>query len=171
LPSVPLWRLPSGESFSKLTPRKLGAGLALVEGYYFCHSKCTGFFFNSASHLQSKHSVTCTTPPFLHLFCLVTQNFYSLKPFFPQHCPTSSRDMPPFYKSKIFTSSLQLSTFTCTLLWEHHLLLGGRFHKMFIKSHNLDTTDNNVGLTECFSTSTECKVCEELKCLFLNFFI
>jgi hypothetical protein len=59
----------------------------------------------------------------------------------------------PFNKSQISTSSFQLSTFTFTLLWGHHLLFGeAGFHIMKDRSHkDLNTTDSNTEVTENFS--------------------
>jgi hypothetical protein len=52
-------------------------------------------------------------------------------------------------------------TITFTLIFAQHLFLGGIFHKIkgtetLSRSHNnVNTTDENKGLTESFSASTE----------------
>jgi hypothetical protein len=77
---------------------------------------------------------------------------------FLQYCPTSAKDMPPFNKSKVFTLSLQLSTFTFALLVGQHLPWEADFHK--IKSRetlsslkDINKTNNNIRLTESSSHS------------------
>jgi hypothetical protein len=68
--------------------------------------------------------------------------------------------MPPFNKSKILTLSLKYINIYLDL--GAHLLLGtAGFHKIkgrktLSRSHNdLNTTDDNVGLTKSFSPSSE----------------
>jgi hypothetical protein len=75
---------------------------------------------------------------------------------------TGGQQHVPFNKYEIFTWTLQLNTFTFTLLFGHHLPFGRqiftkwRAKKIFSRSHNiLNTIDNKTGLIESFSLSTE----------------
>jgi hypothetical protein len=70
--------------------------------------------------------------------------------------------MPPFNQSKIFTLSFKLSTLTFNLALGTAFAFGeADLHKIKVRetldiSHNdLNTTDDNAGLTESFSTSVE----------------
>jgi hypothetical protein len=79
--------------------------------------------------------------------------------FFPSCHTTSAKG-----KSQVFPLSPRLSTFTFTFLLGYHLLFReADFKKEKMRSKEtlsrphkgLNTTDNNGGLTESFSTSTE----------------
>jgi hypothetical protein len=67
--------------------------------------------------------------------------------------------MPPFNKPKV--STLGKSSLAFTLLFKHYLLFERHFHTTKGKEtlsrscNNLNTIDDNVELTESFSTSTE----------------
>jgi hypothetical protein len=89
-----------------------------------------------------------------------------LNSFFSQCHPTFPEDLQPSNESKNFTLSLQLNLSTAHSLLPHLLgnicFSGCRFSqderqgKTQSKSHkDLNTTDNNVGLTEHFPIPTE----------------
>jgi hypothetical protein len=83
----------------------------------------------------------------------------TLDSFFPPHCQTSAKDMLPFNKTQIVIFSLKLSTFTFILLMGTFCLLGGIFLKISGREMKITQRfkhkDDNTGLTENFSTSTE----------------
>jgi hypothetical protein len=72
---------------------------------------------------------------------------------FSHNHPTSAKDLLPFNKSPMFTLSLKLSTFT---FWVPFTFWEAFFHKIKDRlCKDLNATDNNMGLTENFSTSAE----------------
>jgi hypothetical protein len=65
----------------------------------------------------------------------------------------------PLSDSQIFALSLQLSTFTFTLVLGAPFAFGMHIFMKLVAgkqpSHNLNTTDDDMGLTESCSSSTE----------------
>jgi hypothetical protein len=90
---------------------------------------------------------------------------------FSQTLPNSSKDMPPFNRSKIFTWSLKLSTLSFTFLWEAY------FHKTKGRKHSTDHTMIytqliTAGLTDSTPAFTElCNAHGNLKFLVLKFLV